>query len=100
MTDSKVSVTLEKRHQVFADEYMKTGNSSASAAAAGFSYKTRGQIGARLLKRPDVQAYLAQRSEALSKQIAESEETEPLQLRLQKELEKMAFANIAKMVSP
>jgi phage terminase small subunit len=102
MTDSQVvSVTLAPHHKVFADEYMKTGNSSASAAAAGCSYKTRGVTGYKWLNRPDVQQYIAQRTQQLSAQLAaskENEEAESLQLRVQAELEKMAFANVAKFI--
>jgi hypothetical protein len=98
MTDKPATVTLAHHHKVFADEYMKTGNASASAVVAGCSYKTRGVTGYKWLNRPDVQQYIAQRTEQLSKQLAENKEADPLELRLQQELEKMAFANVAKFI--
>lgn len=98
MSGEILTVAIAPHHKVFADEYLRTSNASASAKVAGSSARNLGVQGYKWLKRPDVQAYLAQRAEQLSKQLAENEEAEPLQLRLQQELEKMAFANIAKFI--
>jgi hypothetical protein len=96
MATSAKTIELDPQHKLFADKYLETGRISASARHAGYSSKSAHVSGNRLLKRPEVQAYLAQRSEELSAQINEQEDS--LELRVQRELEKMAFANIQKFI--
>ena len=80
------------KHLVFAQAYLQSGNASAAAREAGYSEKTAGISGHKLLKRADVAAFLAN---AVAKQ---AESVDDLQTRVSKELEAMAFANIADFI--
>lgn len=92
-------VQLADRHRVFADNYIRTGRISESAKRAECPPKSAHVTGNKWLKRPDIQQYIAQRTEQLSAEVQEStEEAEPLALRIQRELEKMAFANLSKFI--
>lgn len=57
---------MEARHQKFCDSYLLSFNATKAAVDAGFSEKTAGQIGYKLLRREDVQQYLAERRAALA----------------------------------
>lgn len=93
MSDKDLSVYLNPKHKVFADTYLITGNASESARKAGYSENSAGISGHKLLKRPDVQAYLAQQGAKAS------EQAEDLQSRVIQELERVAFANIADFIT-
>lgn len=93
MEDKPIRVLLAPKMKAFADNYILTGNASASASKAGYSHKTRGVTGAKLLKRPDVQAYIAQRT------AKEAENTEALGSQVIQELKTLAFANIADFIT-
>lgn len=87
-------ITLQPQHKLFAEEYLKYGKISASARAAGYVSNSAHVTGNKLLKRPDVKAYLAQRAEELS-----SQEDNSLQQRVITELEALAFASIADFIT-
>ena len=92
MTDKAVPVLLHPQHKLFADKYLSCGNITQSAKDAGYSERSAHTSGHRLLKRPDVQEYLAQRGEELST------ETKDLQTRWLEETERLAFASIADFI--
>lgn len=52
-------MTLTARQERFVAEYLKSGNATASAKAAGYSEKTAEQLGHQLLKKPSVSAAIA-----------------------------------------
>lgn len=52
---------LTVKQQIFADEYIKTGNATQAAIAAGYSKKTAKNIGSENLAKPDVKAYIDKR---------------------------------------
>lgn len=56
---------LNERQQKFADYYLELGNATQAAIKAGYSEKTAYSIGQRLLKHPEVKAYLDQRRKEL-----------------------------------
>jgi len=49
---------LKPRQKKFADEYLISGNASASACSAGYSEKGAKSTGFRLLRLPNVSAYI------------------------------------------
>lgn len=53
---------LNPRIMRFCDEYIKTGNATKSAIAAGYKEKGAGVQGCVLLKKPEVQDYIRKRS--------------------------------------
>ena len=57
---------MNERQRKFVDEYILTGNASESARRAGYSAKTAGSIGERLLKNVEVRAALEERIKAAS----------------------------------
>lgn len=57
---------MEARHQKFADSYLINFNATKAAIDAGYSEATAGQTGYKLLRREDIQQYLAERRAALS----------------------------------
>lgn len=57
---------MNERQRKFVDEYILTGNASESARRAGYSAKTAGSIGERLLKNVEVRAALDERIKASS----------------------------------
>jgi phage terminase small subunit len=79
------------RHQAFAEEYMADGNATRATIAAGFSSNGARQTGARLLARPDIQAYL----ETLRAQRAER--TEITADKVIEEIALVAFADHAEL---
>lgn len=92
MTNQPARVTLDPKHKIFADTFLITGRISESARKAGYSGRSAHVSGNRLLKRSDVQAYLAAQGSKVS------EQTEDLQSKVIRELEDMAFANIADFI--
>lgn len=56
---------MKLRHQQFADAFLTiaNGNATKAALAIGCSEASAGTLGARMLKRPDVQAYLQRKAE-------------------------------------
>lgn len=58
---SKMTVKQKK----FADEYIKTGNATQSAVAAGYNEKSARQIGAENLSKPYINAYISEQLEKI-----------------------------------
>ena len=94
MNDQPLRLLLSGKHKAFADAYIATGNASESARRAGYSSQCAGVTGHKLLRRPDVQEYLAN----MTAKVHEAEE-EDLRDRVNKELSTLAFANIADFIS-
>lgn len=57
---------MDPRHQAFSDHFLLSFNATEAAKAVGYSPKTATQIGYQLLRREDVQQYLAERRAAVS----------------------------------
>lgn len=57
-------MALSAKQQAFVEEYLRTGNATRSAVAAGYSAKTAEQIGHQLLKKTSVADEIARRFEA------------------------------------
>lgn len=94
--NSPVKVSLPKlseKYRIFADTYIETGNAAESARRSGSRSKHPGIQGYKILKRPEIIAYL----EAKRHQIQESEED--LNTRIIDEFKKLAFANIADFIT-
>jgi phage terminase small subunit len=81
------------RYKKFAEKYLETGKISASARFAGYAESSAHVSGNRLLKKPEVQQYLAQRGNELTAQ------QEELSAKVIRELDTMAFANIADFIT-
>lgn len=92
MNDHSLKQVLDPKHKLFADKFLETGRISESARSAGYSGRSAHVSGNRLLKRPDVQRYLAQRGEQLSTK------QDALSAKVIQELEDMALANIADFI--
>lgn len=82
---------LTAKQQRFVDEYLVDLNASAAARRAGYSAKTAGQIGERLLKKVEVRQALA---EAIK---ARRERTHITQDRVLRELSRIAFFDIRRL---
>ena len=66
---------LSEMQKRFADEYVRVGNVSQAAINAGYSEKSAGQTGARLIKNENIKAYVSKRLDDLKNQsIAEQDE--------------------------
>lgn len=92
MVAKSLKVVLKPSHKVFADTYLVTGSIIKSAIKAGYSKTSAHVTGSKIIRRPDVQAYLQEKANKVS------EETEDLQSRVLKEFETLAFANIADFI--
>lgn len=57
---------MNQRQQAFCEEYIKSGNATEAAKAAGYSPGTAYSIGQRLLKNVEVQDFIRQRNEEIS----------------------------------
>lgn len=88
----KLSPDLDAKHKLFADKFLELGQISKAAREAGYAPKCAHVTGNKLLKRPDIQQYLASKAAKLTEQV------EDRQTRLLRELEAMAFANIADFI--
>ena len=84
---------LSEKQKRFAESYIKTFDAGRSAIEAGYSEKSAPSIGSRLLKKPQVAAYLNQ----LSANIQEKTEVEVGEIIA--ELRKIAFASAERKVS-
>lgn len=62
-------MTLTARQARFCDEYVISGNSAASARAAGYSARTARQIGSENLTKPDIQAALEARRRVTAQEL-------------------------------
>lgn len=78
---------LTPKQQRFVEEYLVDLNATQAAIRAGYSPKTAGQIGDRLLKKAETQQALAERMKA------REQRTEVTQDRVVKELAKIAFGD-------
>lgn len=79
---------MDARHQKFADSYLLSFNATKAGIEAGYSPKTATQTGYKLLRREDVQQYLAERRAALAASTGVTLE------RTVAELARVAFADI------
>jgi phage terminase small subunit len=93
MIEKRLRVMLAPQHKLFADQFLITGKIQESARKAGYAHGSAHVSGSRLLKRPDVQQYLAQQAAKVT------EQTESLQGKVLSELQTMAFANIADLIT-
>lgn len=78
---------LNPKQARFVDEYMVDLNATQAAIRAGYSKKTAGQIGERLLRKVEIQAALAERMKARETR------TEITQDKVLAELARIAFGN-------
>ena len=60
-----VKPQLTPKQRKFADEYVKTGNATQSAVAAGYNEKSARQIGAENLSKPYINAYISEQLEKI-----------------------------------
>lgn len=80
-------MALTNKQRRFVDEYLKDLNATQAAIRAGYSEKTAGQIGERLLKKVEIQ-------QAISERMKEREQrTGITQDRVLSELAKIAFGD-------
>jgi len=80
---------LTPKQQRFADEYLVDLNATQAAIRAGYSKKTAGQQGERLLRNVEIQEAVSKRQRKIQ------EKTEITQERVLAELSKLAFSNLA-----
>lgn len=78
---------LNARQRQFAQEFIVDLNASAAARRAGYSVKTAGSIGFDLLKKPEIEALIAEGMRARQSR------TEVTQDRVVKELARIAFGD-------
>lgn len=78
---------LNDRQRRFVDEYLIDLNATQAAIRAGYSKKTAGQIGERLLKHVEIKPLLAERMKSREKR------TEITQDKVLSELSRIAFGN-------
>lgn len=78
---------LTPKQQRFVEEYLVDLNATQAAIRAGYSPKTAGQIGEKLLKKAEIREALAERMKA------RQQRTEVTQDRVVKELAKIAFGD-------
>lgn len=76
------------RVRKFCDAYLSTFNATTAAVAAGYSAATAGQTGYKLLRKPEIQAYLAERRAAITTA------TDVSLADVVNELKKIAFADM------
>lgn len=66
---------LTHKQQMFADEYLKSGNATDAALKAGYSKKTARSIGNENLTKPDIKSYINKKlAEIESHKIADAKE--------------------------
>lgn len=87
-------MALSDKQRDFVDQYLIDLNATQAAIRAGYSAKTAGSQGFDLLKRPEIQDYLAERRADLQKR------TDITQERVLQELAKLGFANMADYMKP
>lgn len=85
--------SLNPKQKRFCEEYIIDLNRTQAAIRAGYSEKTAGQIGHELLKKPEIEMYIA----ALQQQ--RSRRTNLTADRVLEELSRIAFANIVDVVA-
>jgi phage terminase small subunit len=61
---------MNQRQIQFVDQYIKTGNATAAAIAAGYSEKSARSIGQENLTKPDIQKMIQERQKAVEKRTA------------------------------
>lgn len=64
-----MATELRPQHMIFVTEYIKTGNATQAAIAAGYSEKTAYSAGPRLLKNVEIQQYLNKTEQNLNKDL-------------------------------
>lgn len=86
-------MALNAKQQRFADEYLVDLNATQAAIRAGYSAKTAGQIGERLLKNVEIAAAIQNGIEA------RAQRTQITQDRVLSELAKLGFSDIRRAVT-
>lgn len=81
---------MNKRQQIFCDEYLIDLNATQAAIRAGYSEKTAYSIGEENLKKPELKEYIDKKMEERQKR------TELTQDMIINELKAIAFANATK----
>ena len=75
MTTTRGAITTTEKQRRFCDEYIKTGNATQAAVAAGYSEKTARHTGSENLTKPDIRARIDQRlAELQSERTADAQE--------------------------
>lgn len=68
-------LALTPKQQAFADYYIELGNATEAARRAGYSEKNVGENAAKVLKNPNVAAYIGERmAEQSKKRVADANE--------------------------
>ena len=68
-------MALNRRQKAFANYYLKTWNATEAAKQAGYSEKTAASIGYENLRKPEIAAYIRERTHAQdSKIVADADE--------------------------
>lgn len=88
-----MAIKLTKRQQVFVREYVIDHNASRAAESAGYSKKTAGQIGARLLKNVKVATEIAKKEQKMCGKLEITAEN------VLGEIKKLAFSNMLDYVT-
>lgn len=83
---------LTDRQERFVAEYVKSSNATQAAIAAGYSQKTAGQVGHKLLKQAEISARLEQRTAKVMNSLDISVE------RVLKERARLAFFDPRKLL--
>lgn len=64
-----MATELRPQHMIFVAEYIKSGNATQAAIAAGYSEKTAYSAGPRLLKNVEIQQYLNKTEQNLNRDL-------------------------------
>lgn len=86
-----MSVELTGKQKSFCREYIFDFNASRAARAAGYSESSAGSIGSENLQKPEIQAYIKELQDDLSKTVGVSKAM------ILEEHKKLAFSSIASM---
>ena len=87
---------LTEKQEKFIKEYLKSNNASQSAIKAGYSKKTAGETGSRLLKQPHIIQALQSKREEIARKVDKYEITPEKVLR---EFAKVGFADMGQFAS-
>src|SRR4051794_30115509 len=83
---------LNPKYKKFADHYLATDKKKEAAIVAGFSPKSAHTEASRLLRKPEIAKYIAQRvTQVVSAEDTEKAKTNDLSARVIKEMETLAF---------
>jgi phage terminase small subunit len=89
---------LTPKQSAFVNAYLKCGNATQAAIAAGYSQKTAGSIGAENLKKPEIQAHLKPATiEIVARHVELIEELVLNEARIIRECARLAFFDARKL---